>query len=153
MNSVDAKFKVFTPLHLYATYNVESIGLTFGYSLNNPFGLGSFWPKDWDGRFMATAVEIQTFFNQPTVAVDIAKLAGFKDSFKLSVAAGYNFVYGTALLEKGVDLRVAEANVFGGFDNPWGQLSMHGSAFGHGWNVALYAEIPDWFSLRRLGAR
>ncbi len=146
MNSVDAKVHGFTPIHLYATYNMESIGVTLGYGLNNPFGLGTYWPGDWDGRFIATEVEIQTFFNQPTVAVDIAKLAGFKDSFKLSVAAGYNFVYGTARLSKKVDLRIAESPIFGALDDPEAEMRMTGSAIGHGWNVALYAELPDVLS-------
>jgi long-chain fatty acid transport protein len=148
-NSTDAKIKGFNPIHLYATYNIESIGLTVGYGLTNPFGLGTYWPGDWDGRFLATETEIHTFFNQPTVAVDVAKLLGFKDSFKLSLAVGYNFVYGTARLAKRIDLRVAEARLFDyqpGDADPWSEMRMTGSAVGHGYNFALYAELPGWLA-------
>jgi long-chain fatty acid transport protein len=141
-NSVDAKAKGFTPIHLYATYRFDDLGISVGYGLNNPFGLGMYWPGDWDGKYVGTYTEIQTFFSQPTVAVDIAKLAGFKDRVKLSAAAGYNFVYGTARLGRKTDLRVGEVLSIGELQDPWGQLNMFGTAFGHGFNLAVYAEIP-----------
>ncbi len=145
-NSKDAKLRGFNPIHLYASYEIESTGLTVGYGLNNPFGLGTYWPGDWDGRFIATETEIQTFFNQPTVSVDIAELAGFKEKTKLSVAAGYTFVYATARLAKKIDLRAAEAPSLGEIEDPEGEMRMLGSAIGHGWNLALYAELPGWVS-------
>ncbi|MBW2699923.1 MAG: outer membrane protein transport protein [Deltaproteobacteria bacterium] len=151
-NATSAKLKGFNPIHLYATYNLPDWGVTLGYGLNNPFGLGTYWPGDWDGRFIGTETEIHTFFNNAVVAVDIAKLAGFKDSLKLSLAAGYTFVYGSARLAKRIDLRVVEALSQGQFEDPWGEMRMLGSAIGHGWNVALYAELPELvsfgFSLR-----
>ncbi len=146
-NDVDAKLKGFTPIHLYASYNLPAQGISLGFSLTNPFGLGSYWPGDWDGRFIGTETEIQTFFSNPVIAVDIAKLAGFKEHFKLSLAAGYTFVYGTAHLAKHIDLRAAELLSRGAIQNPSGDMVMDGSATGHGWNLALYAELPDLLSL------
>jgi len=148
LNDADAKLKFWTPVHLYVAYKIPKTGISVGYGLNNPFGLGTHWPGDWDGRFITTASEMTTFFNQPVVAVDVAELAGFKDRLKLSVAAGYNFVYATALLEQHVDLRVAERlssdpEVLGAE----GQMSMTGDAIGHGWNLALYAELPGMVAL------
>jgi long-chain fatty acid transport protein len=145
-NSVDAKLKAFTPIHLYASYRLEAAGLTFGFGLNNPFGLGTYWPGDWDGRFLATETEIQTFFSQPVIAVDIAGLAGFKDTLKLSFAAGYNFVYGTARLGRKTDLRVGEVLSQGEALDAEGALLMTGDAIGHGWNVAVYLELPELLS-------
>ncbi|MFC1654197.1 OmpP1/FadL family transporter [Myxococcota bacterium] len=145
-NSIDAKIKGFTPIHLYATYRFDDLGISVGYGLNNPFGLGMHWDGDWDGKYVGTETEIQTFFNQPTIAVDIAKLAGFKDRVKLSVAAGYNFVYGTAQLGRKTDLRVGEVLSIGELEDPWGQLSMFGTAVGHGFNLAVYAELPGLLS-------
>ncbi len=141
-NAVGAKEKLFTPIHLYASYNLQDLGLSFGYGLNNPFGLGTFWPGDWDGRFIATETQIQTFFNQATVALDVAKLAGFKDSLKLSIAIAYDVVYATALLGKKVDLRAAEAPSLGTIMDPEAEMSMRGTAWGQGFNAALYAELP-----------
>ena len=145
LNDASAKSRIFTPIHLYAAWQIPDIGVSIGYGFNNPFGLGTEWADDWDGRFITIKSEIQTFFNQPTVAVDIAKLAGFKDSFKLSVAGGYNFVYGRAMLDTGIDLRVAEA-VVNGLIGPEGKMSMTGSAIGHGWNAAIYGGVPGLLS-------
>jgi len=144
-NDVDAKIHGFTPIHLYASYRFENAPLAVGFGLNNPFGLGTYWPGDWDGRFIGTETEIQTFFSQPVVALDVAELAGFKDKFKLSIAAGYNFVYATAHLVKRIDLRVGEA-FWPDVDDPWGEMRLDGTATGHGWTASLYAELPDLVS-------
>ena len=146
-HSTDAKLRGFSPIHLYASYSFEGIGLTVGYGLNNPFGLGTFWPGDWDGRFIATETEIQTFFNQPTAALSLSELLGFGDRFKLSLAVGYSFVYATARLAKHIDLRAAEAPSQGTIRDPEGEMAMDGSATGHGYNFALYAELPGWLAL------
>lgn len=148
LNDEDAKVKFYTPIHLYVAYRIPETGLSVGYGLNNPFGLGTHWPGDWDGRFITTASEMSTFFNQPVVAVDVAELAGFKDRLKLSLAVGYNFVYATALLEQHIDLRVAERlssdpAVLGAE----GDMRLTGDAVGHGWNLALYVELPGLVAL------
>jgi long-chain fatty acid transport protein len=145
-NSTDAKLVGFTPLHLYTSYNFSDIGISVGYALNNPYGLGTFWKDDWDGRFIGTETELRTFCNQPVVSVDIAQLAGIKDSLKLSVALGYTFVYATALLAKKVDLRIADSMSQGNITGAEGLMSMTGDAVGHGFNAAIYAEIPDLLS-------
>lgn len=151
--SVDADTKFFTPIHLYATYQIGETGVTVGYGLNNPFGLGVFWPSDWDGRFVATETELRTFFNNPVVAVDLAKMLGFQDNYKLSVAAGYTLVYGQAHLGKAIDLRSAELmQQDGSIQDPRAEMILDGSAIGHGWNAAVFGEIKDLvafgFSLR-----
>ena len=146
LNDVDAKLKGFNPIHLYASYNLEDLGLAVGFGLNNPFGLGTYWPGDWDGRFIGTETEIQTFFNQPTLSVDLAQLLGFKDSFKLSAALSYVFVYATARLAKKIDLRAAEAPSQGSIIDPEGEMRMLGSAIGHGFNASVYGELPDTFA-------
>ncbi len=151
-NPAKQKVMLFTPVHLYATWRVRDLPLAIGYGLTNPFGLGSYWPGDWDGRFIATESEMRSFFNNPVVALDVADLAGFKDKVKLSVAAGYMLVYGQAKLARRIDLRAAEAFTHGQLQDPWGEMRLNGDAWGHGWNVAVYAELPRLlafgFSLR-----
>jgi long-chain fatty acid transport protein len=145
-NSADAKLKLFTPIHLYASYRIDAAHISVGFGLNNPFGLGTYWPGDWDGRFIATETEIQTFFSQPVVAVDLAGILGFRDRLKLSLAVGYDFVYGTARLGRQTDLRAAEAPSLGTISNPEGSLRMTGNGFGHGFNLSVYAELPGLLS-------
>jgi len=148
LNDTNAKIRAYTPIHVYASYKIPDTGLSVGLGVNNPFGMGSFWPGDFDGRFIGTETEIQTFFTQPVVAADVAQLLGFKEDFKLSVAVGYNLVYATALLAKHIDLRFAETYPLAGdIRNAWGVMKMNGDAIGHGWNVALYAELPDLLSV------
>ncbi|RLB58965.1 MAG: hypothetical protein DRI34_03330 [Deltaproteobacteria bacterium] len=146
-NPAAAKQKLFTPIHLYASWRLEELGLALGFGLNNPFGLGTYWPGDWDGRFIATETEIQTFYSQPVLAIDLAHWLGLGQVLRLSLAAGYDFVYGTARLGRKIDLRVAEALSLGELQSPEGELRLTGSATGHGWNLALYAELPGLLAL------
>jgi len=140
-NDAETKVRGYTPVHLFASWAIPDTGVTVAYGLFSPFGLGIFWPGDWDGRFITTETDLATFFNQANVAVDVARLLGFKKHFKLSVAAGYDFVYATALLARRIDLRATEV-FYPDIDDPWGEMKMEGNATGHGWNLALYAEIP-----------
>jgi len=143
-NDMSSKKKMYTPAHFYATYRIPDIGVTAGFGYNNPFGMGSYWPGTFDGRFIGTETEMLTHVFQPVVAVDVAQLLGFKDKFKVSVAGGYDLVYATARLSKHIDLRVAEQlSTMIQIIDPWGEMRMTGDAVGHGWNVALYAELPD----------
>jgi long-chain fatty acid transport protein len=142
-NDMNSKKKMYTPAHLYATYRIADIGLTAGFGYNNPFGMGSYWPGTFDGRFIGTETEMLTHVFQPVVAVDVAKLLGIKDRLKVSLAGGYDLVYATARLSKHIDLRVAERlSTMIEIIDPWGEMRMTGDAVGHGWNVALYAELP-----------
>ena len=144
INNMSSKKKMYTPAHFYASYRIPDIGVTAGFGFNNPFGLGTYWPGTFDGRFIGTETEMVTHIFQPVVAVDVAKLLGFKDKFKVSVAGGYNLVYATARLSKHIDLRLAEQlSTRIQIIDPWGEMRMTGDAVGHGWNVALYAELPD----------
>jgi long-chain fatty acid transport protein len=140
---VDAKLRGFTPIHLHAAWNFEDLGLSAAFSVYNPFGLGVFWPGDWDGRFLATETDMTTFFLQPALAVDVAKLAGFKDSFKLSVSLGYDLILAQAVLARRIDLRVAEMLVAQDIVDPEGEMKLTGDAMGHGMIASLYAELPD----------
>ncbi len=142
-NDISSKKKMYTPAHFYATYQIPLASLTAGFGYNNPFGMGTYWPGTFDGRFIGTETEMITHIFQPVVAVDVAKLLGFKDDFKVSVAGGYNLVYATARLSKHIDLRLAEQLYkLEEIIDPFGEMRMTGDALGHGWNVALYAELP-----------
>ncbi|MBW1809225.1 MAG: outer membrane protein transport protein [Deltaproteobacteria bacterium] len=143
-NDANAKLKGFSPFHLYVAYKIPKSGVSVGFGVNNPFGLGTYWPGDWDGRFITTESELTTFINQPVVALDIAELAGFKEHLKLSVAVGYNLVYATARMGQQIDLRVGEMFInTATVQGAEGSMLLTGDAIGHGWNVALFAEIPD----------
>gem|GEM_PF-1103193 len=145
-NDAQAKLRGFAPFHLYASYNFEPQGVALGLGVNNPFGLGTYWPQEWDGRFITTESELATFFIQPTVALDIARWAGFRERLKLSVAAGYDLAYGSARLANRIDLRFFEA-FYPDVRGAEGEARLRGDGLAHGFNLALYAEFPRIMAL------
>ena len=85
----------FTPINVALSMPVMD-GLQVGVGINNPFGLGTEWPRDWVGKFLTTKVDLRTFFVTPTVA--------YRVNDQLSVGAGFNYVVGSVLLERAVSV-------------------------------------------------
>ena len=141
-NATHAKRKGYSPAYGYATWNIFDSGVCAGLGVTSPFGLGIFWPGDWDGRFVVTESDLITILTNPVLAVDLAKLFGFKEHFKLSLAAGYQLLWGEARMSQRIDLRFAEALSGGALQNPWGEMTLTGDGIAHGYNLALYAEWP-----------
>ncbi len=121
--------QIFYPINLYASYQVND-KLTVGLGLNNPFGLGTKWPEDWVGRFMATETRLRTFFFTPTLS--------YKISEGISVGWGLDFVYGQVLLKRKADLSpfAGEANV-----------KLEGSGTGFGYRFGILAKPFKDFSV------
>ena len=147
-NESDTIKKAFVSPHLYFTYLFKDYGVAIGFGTFSSCGMGTYWPKDFDGRYIISHTYLGALFNQPTVAVDIAKLAGFKDKLKLSVAAGYDLIYATASLGKVIDLRGAEFGIDPAQipSRPEGTMTLDGSGFAHGYAFAVYAELPKLLS-------
>lgn len=85
--------QTFTPINLYASYALDN-GLTLGIGVYNPYGLGTEWPIDWDGRQMSVKTDLQTFYINPTVA--------YKVSNQLSIGVGVSYVTGKVTLKQRV---------------------------------------------------
>lgn len=51
----------------FGSYQITD-GLTFGFGVYAPFGLGTKWPENWVGRGAAIETEIQTLFANPALA-------------------------------------------------------------------------------------
>ncbi|MFC2082112.1 OmpP1/FadL family transporter [Bacteroidota bacterium] len=83
--ATDMETKIFYPINFYFTHQLTD-DLFVGLSVNNPYGLGTFWAEDWIGRYVAYESEMRTFFINPVVA--------YKFSDELSIAVGGVFVYG-----------------------------------------------------------
>ena len=68
----------------YATYRVNNewaVGLGFDV----PFGLGTEWPSDWPGRYLALKTDVRTY----TISADVA----YKLIENLSVSAGFQYSF------------------------------------------------------------
>jgi long-chain fatty acid transport protein len=142
-NATDAVFTPFYPFHLYVAARVNA-WLGLGIGMFNPFGVGSYWPDDWDGRFVAWQTELQTYFFQPAAAVSIARLAHLPKEVSLSVAVGVDYVYGTARIRQKVDLSSIGAGI--GMPDAEATLKLDGDAHGLGANYALFVAWKPWFS-------
>jgi long-chain fatty acid transport protein len=135
----EADFSVFYPVHVYFTARVTR-WLALGISLNNPFGLGTFWPSDWDGRFTAWQTDLKTFFVQPTVAVNFARLAHLPDEYSVSLGVGGYYVHGTALIRSKVnasDFSTEPAEA---------EMKLEGAANSGGYHFSLFAAYKPWIS-------
>jgi len=138
-HKAEADFALFYPVHVYFTAQVWK-WLNLGVGVNNPFGLGLFWPGDWDGRFTAWQTDLKTFFVQPAVAVSLARLAHLPQDVELSMAVGLDYVYGIATIHQKVDL----SNFGPGAE---AKMTLEGDGHGLGANWALFAAWKPWFSV------
>jgi long-chain fatty acid transport protein len=114
-----AKKETFTPPTFYTTYQISE-NVTAGFGFFVPFGLGSDWGKNWVGRYLATKSEVQTFYLNPTIA--------YKVLDNLSLAVGFNYVFGNVTLEKAVDYSVRNIDVYS---------KLEASTTGMGYNLGL----------------
>lgn len=81
---------VFTPSTFYLTHAFND-KLSAGLGVFNPFGLGTDWGANWQGRYIATRSELTTWNINPVAAYRICP--------GLSVAAGLDIVLLDARLE------------------------------------------------------
>ncbi|MFH1434970.1 MAG: outer membrane protein transport protein, partial [Pseudomonadota bacterium] len=139
-NAADGEFRLYYPLHVYLTVETTS-WLSLGISLNNPFGLGVFWPDDWDGRYTAYQANLETFFTQPVISVSLARLLKLPDDVALSIGVGVNYVYGKAFINSKVDV-----SNFARGDQGDAAMIMEGDGHGFGATWSLFAAWKPWFS-------
>jgi len=93
--SEETEDTVYFPSTLYLTHAVKD-GLVLGLGVFNPFGLGTEWPKDWEGRYIATKSTITTFNINPVVAWQATR--------DLALAVGVDFLYLDADLQSNINL-------------------------------------------------
>ena len=134
------KSHVFYPLHLYFTAEITR-WLKVGSGVNNPFGLGTFWPPDWDGRFTAWQTDLKTFFFQPTLAIEIARLAHLPEDFAIAIGVGGYYVYSQALIRS----KLYDAGLMDPDDSA--NMKLEGSGHGGGYHFSLFAAWKPWISL------
>ncbi|MBI5501754.1 MAG: outer membrane protein transport protein [Deltaproteobacteria bacterium] len=145
-HSATSDSHVFYPAHVYFTAEIVP-WLHAGLSWNNPFGLGTYWPKDWDGKFTAYQTYIETHFIEPTLALDIAALLDMPDKYALSFAVGGTYVYGKAKLTQLVDATEVY-DLFHEADDPLPivEMAMEGDGHGGGYQFSFFAADKDWIS-------
>jgi long-chain fatty acid transport protein len=126
----EAEDLTFYPPTFYATYQInEDLSAGFGFFV--PYGLGSDWGKEWIGRELATFSEVQTMYLNPVIA--------YKVMDNLSVAAGFDFVFGSVHLEKSLYL--------GYTLDEYAEFKLEGNTTGMGFNLGLQYKPLENLSL------
>ncbi len=95
--------------------------ISAGLGIFNPFGLGTEWNGNWEGRYLATKSTIETYNFNPVVSYRVTPA--------LSFAAGLDVIYLDASLENKVNL-----SQLGLFD---ANQKFKGDGTGFGYNLGL----------------
>jgi len=125
----------FFPSTFYATHKFND-KVSAGLGVFNPFGLGTEWNDDWDGRYIATESKLKTFNINPVVSYRVIP--------SLAIAAGVDVVLLDATLERKIPFTLPPPNPPITFDV---HNKFKGDGTGVGFNVAVAYDICDHLSL------
>jgi long-chain fatty acid transport protein len=135
-NTFETKDDVFFPSTFYITHKFND-KVSAGLGVYNPFGLGTDWGDTWEGRYLATNSEMETFNINPAVSLQV--LPG------LSIAAGLDILVLDATLENKIDVSGIAGAPSGTFPDAGQKFSGNGT--GIGFNVGMHADLGKNFSL------
>ncbi len=121
-----------TPITLYAVYKFKKTDKwNIGLGIYNPFGSKVQWADDWKGQFLIREIDLKTFFIQPTFS--------YKVNDKLGLGLGFVYATGTFALRKGVPIQDTLGN--------YGEGTLKGKAKGWGFNMGIYYQATEKFSI------
>jgi long-chain fatty acid transport protein len=132
--SVEMKKQIFYPVHLYLAGQLTP-NLHWGVGVFNPFGLGTWWPSDYAGKYLSKRVDLRVFDINPTLA--------YRLSDNLAVAAGVDYFYSNLDLTRSIGVmnpytqqlaEVGQVHLYTDFKGGWG------------WNAALMAKLGGGLS-------
>ena len=137
--------QTFLPPQLYAAYRASN-SIVLGLGVNAPFGLGTEWDKEWDGRYSSTIAEIQAVHITPTIT--------YQATEKVSVGLGVSYVTSTATIEKMVDTGSKLFEAMG--SNPAlstlvantdydSEFALEGDGTGFGYNLGVIYRMDEKF--------
>lgn len=89
----------FFPSTFYATHKFND-SLSAGLGIFSPFGLGTEWDENWEGRYLATKSELQTFNVNPVLSYQVTP--------SLAIAAGVDVVFLDATLRNKIFTGIAD---------------------------------------------
>jgi long-chain fatty acid transport protein len=122
--------QAFYPSTLFVTHPLND-SLTAGFGIVCPFGLGTDWGKHWEGRYITTNVQMDTFNINPNIA--------WKVTNDLVVAVGADLVLLDATLENNMNLAL-----YGLSD---GEQKFEGDGTGFGYNLGLLYHLTHHTTL------
>lgn len=123
-----------SPIYFYGLFKAnESSPVSFGISVNSPFGNAIRWPRDWKGRFISQENRRNSLFIQPTVSLRLGSKWGIGGGLVIAQTTLYsrNAIDTISVPPTGVDPTVS--------------LSSRGT--GIGFNLGLYYRPNSELSL------
>jgi len=127
--TTEADNRLFFPSTLYVTHAVND-KFSAGLGVFSPFGLGTKWGDTWEGRYISTNSELQTFNINPVVS--------YKALPMLTLAGGVDIILLDATLEKKRSLAAAGL--------PDAGQKFKGDGNGVGYNVGVLLDLPKGVS-------
>ncbi len=113
--------ETFFPSNFYVTHAVND-KLSIGLGIFNPFGIGTKWPNEWEGRYLATNSQLTTWAFNPVASVRLSPW--------LTVAGGITYLTLDTTLERKLAF----------FPFPDGSQRFKGSGDGLGFNLGVLVE-------------
>jgi len=118
---------------IYLGYGMEN-GLSFGVGFNAPFGLGTEWPANWDGRLVAVKTDLQNLAINPTIAYKVS------EQFMIGVGMSYTF----SKVEMGYDIGTYSSLAPPTPAATPGHIALDATGNGINFNVgAIYKPLPE----------
>jgi long-chain fatty acid transport protein len=109
----------------YAVHEIFP-ALHVGLGVFTPFGLSTEWPSDWEGRYVTTFSEINTYYFNPNIE--------WSPNPRFHLATGISYVPSSVTLRNKLDLS--------GIPLPDGESEVTADGDGWGYNVAALASFP-----------
>lgn len=118
------------PSTLYVTHKLND-KISLGLGIFNPFGLGTEWPDDWEGRYITTKADMKTYNINPVISFQLAP--------NLAIAGGICVLYLDTTLEKKLN--------FSGFGLSDGNQKLKGDGTGYGFNLGILFDLNKDISI------
>jgi len=137
----ETKDTVFFPSTFFLTHKFND-RVSAGLGVFNPFGLGTDWGDNWDGRYLATKSKMTTFDINPTVSFQITP--------QLLFGAGLDILVLDTTLQSKINLTAlnqAFGNSLGGGPFPDVGQKFTGGGTGLGFNLGLLCDLGKNISI------
>lgn len=125
----DMDTQAFTPINFYFTQQLSD-KFHIGFSVNNPYGLGTRWPKNWVGKYLAIETEIRTFY--------LNAVASYQVTDQLSIGWGFTYAFGNVKITRYQNLSPFAADAF---------IDLEGNGTGAGFTAGLLYKPSKTFSV------
>ncbi len=122
------KSNVWFPSTLFLSHKINE-SFYAGFGVNNTFGLGTEWRDGWEGRYIATNSELETFNINANLA--------WKASDRLTLACGLNVLLGDATFEQKIEPLLLNPLL------PDGHSKMEADGEGYGYNLGILYKISE----------